>query len=343
MKNWIRFMSLLMIFLMAVSPVWAEGEPDASSEEDSTLQEENSDYTDRDILFVQQDGDVDVNLLLDCMNSEYVETFSLFGMDGARSDTLKPIGYEENVGKYMQQSVKNPEEEVEAPYFTLYCQSDMDEQSFSEMAGNVVEGTLIDSQGSGQCMISKTLAEKNGKKVGDTISLFNYQDPEKKLDLVISGIYESVFALSAEEAPVSEPVEETVEETVEEGAQEDAAGTEGAVDDGAALEAEEMMFETAISDNSNNDIFVQLTDLLAFTEGNGVEYTWNLSSCILKDAANMDAFVQECREKGLPESVEILRMTDLFEEESDADVPEEDGSVPEEEMGDSADQQVEEE
>lgn len=329
MKKWIRFLSLALILMMAVTPAWAEEEPTVPSEEDTSLAEENSDYTDRDILFVQQDGDVDVDLLLSCMDSEYVESFSLFGMDGARSDTLRPIGYEEKAGKYMQPSVKNPDEEVEAPYFTLYCQSDLDELSFSELAGDVVEGALIDPQGSGQCMISRALAEKNNKKVGDTISLYNYQDPEKKLDLVISGIYESVFALSAEEEAAMEPVEETTEASAEQPAEEDVEaatdetveGTEGAVDDGAALNGEEMLFETAISDNSNNDIFVQLTDMLAFTEDNGVEYTWNLSSCILNDAANMDAFVQECRDKGLPESIEISRMTDLFEEESDADVP----------------------
>lgn len=329
MKKWIRFMSLALILMMAVTPAWAEEEPTLPPEEDMSLAEENSDYTDRDILFVQQDGDVDVDLLLSCMDSEYVESFSLFGMDGARSDTLRPIGYEEKAGKYMQPSVKNPDEEVEAPYFTLYCQSDLDELSFSELAGDVVDGALIDPQGSGQCMISKALAEKNNKKVGDTISLYNYQDPEKKLDLVISGIYESVFALSAEDEAAMEPAEETAEASTEQPAEENAEaatdetveGTEGAVDDGAALSGEEMLFETAISDNSNNDIFVQLTDMLAFTEDNGVEYTWNLSSCILNDAANMDAFVQECRDKGLPESIEISRMTDLFEEESDADVP----------------------
>lgn len=329
MKKWIRFMSLALILMMAVTPAWAEEKPTLPPEEDMSLAEENSDYTDRDILFVQQDGDVDVDLLLSCMDSEYVESFSLFGMDGARSDTLRPIGYEEKAGKYMQPSVKNPDEEVEAPYFTLYCQSDLDELSFSELAGDVVDGALIDPQGSGQCMISKALAEKNNKKVGDTISLYNYQDPEKKLDLVISGIYESVFALSAEEEAAMEPVEETTEASAEQPVEENAEaatdetveGTEGAVDDGAALNGEEMLFETAISDNSNNDIFVQLTDMLAFTEDNGVEYTWNLSSCILNDAANMDAFVQECRDKGLPESIEISRMTDLFEEESDADVP----------------------
>ena len=329
MKKWIRFMSLALILMMAVTPAWAEEKPTLPPEEDMSLAEENSDYTDRDILFVQQDGDVDVDLLLSCMDSEYVESFSLFGMDGARSDTLRPIGYEEKAGKYMQPSVKNPDEEVEAPYFTLYCQSDLDELSFSELAGDVVDGALIDPQGSGQCMISKALAEKNNKKVGDTISLYNYQDPEKKLDLVISGIYESVFALSAEDEAAMEPAEETAEASTEQPAEENAEaatdetveGTEGAVDDGAALSGEEMLFETAISDNSNNDIFVQLTDMLAFTEDNGVEYTWNLSSCILNDAANMDAFVQECRDKGLPESIEISRMTDLFEEESDADVP----------------------
>lgn len=329
MKKWIRFMSLALILMMAVTPAWAEEKPTLPPEEDMSLAEENSDYTDRDILFVQQDGDVDVDLLLSCMDSEYVESFSLFGMDGARSDTLRPIGYEEKAGKYMQPSVKNPDEEVEAPYFTLYCQSDLDELSFSELAGDVVDGALIDPQGSGQCMISKALAEKNNKKVGDTISLYNYQDPEKKLDLVISGIYESVFALSAEDEAAMEPVEETAEASAEQPVEENAEaatdetveGTEGAVDDGAALSGEEMLFETAISDNSNNDIFVQLTDMLAFTEDNGVEYTWNLSSCILNDAANMDAFVQECRDKGLPESIEISRMTDLFEEESDADVP----------------------
>lgn len=329
MKKWIRFLSLALILMMAVTPAWAEEEPTVPPEEDMSLAEENSDYTDRDILFVQQDGDVDVDLLLSCMDSEYVESFSLFGMDGARSDTLRPIGYEEKAGKYMQPSVKNPDEEVEAPYFTLYCQSDLDELSFSELAGDVVDGALIDPQGSGQCMISKALAEKNNKKVGDTISLYNYQDPEKKLDLVISGIYESIFALSAEDEAAMEPVEETAEASAGQPAEENAEaatdetveGTEGAVDDGAALSGEEMLFETAISDNSNNDIFVQLTDMLAFTEDNGVEYTWNLSSCILNDAANMDAFVQECRDKGLPESIEISRMTDLFEEESDADVP----------------------
>ena len=221
MKKWIRFLSLALILMMAVMPAWAEEEPTVPSEEDTSLAEENSDYTDRDILFVQQDGDVDVDLLLSCMDSEYVESFSLFGMDGARSDTLRPIGYEEKVGKYMQPSVKNPDEEVEAPYFTLYCQSDLDELSFSELAGDVVDGALIDPQGSGQCMISKALAEKNNKKVGDTISLYNYQDPEKKLDLVISGIYESVFALSAEEEAAMEPVEETTEASAEQPAEED--------------------------------------------------------------------------------------------------------------------------
>lgn len=311
MKKWIRFMSLALILMVAAAPGWAEEAPEEPVDEETSLAEENSDYTDRDLLFVQQEGDVDVELLLNCMNSEAVERFSLFGMDGARSDTLRPIGYEEKAGKYMQPSVKNPDQEVEAPYFTLYCQSDLDAQAFSELAGDVVDGALIDPQGSGQCMITRALAEKNGKKVGDTISLFNYQDPEKKLELVISGIYESVFALSAEETAEMPPEDEA------------AVGTEGELDDGGALDGEEMIFETAISDNSSNDIFVQLTDMLAFTKDNGVEYTWNLSSCVLKDGADLNAFIQECRSKGLPESVEIVTMADLYAEESDANVPDE--------------------
>lgn len=120
MKKWIRFLSLALILMMAVTPAWAEEEPTVPSEEDTSLAEENSDYTDRDILFVQQDGDVDVDLLLSCMDSEYVESFSLFGMDGARSDTLRPIGYEGKGGQiHAAERKKSQDEEVEAPYFHL--------------------------------------------------------------------------------------------------------------------------------------------------------------------------------------------------------------------------------